>query len=128
MTVRAKAGRRRYILFEFEGLLTPGRFNRTLERELEKRGLQRDKLRLRTVFLQDGVGIVRCSHLYREEVAEALNSLRIEGADIRTLRTSGTLKTLKDWLREKREIRVPGRQRRTKGDVRKRKDSGKTPE
>lgn len=111
MTVRAKIGRRRYILFEYEGGLSYSRFNRALERAFFALGLRKEEAGLRTIVVMDGIGIVRCSHIYRERVTEILNSMKVDGSEIITLRTSGTLKTLKDWLREERDIHLPGRRR-----------------
>lgn len=113
MTVREKTGRRRFILFkasENTGL-GMGRIISLFNRRFRETGFDKSWARFRVIFFEKEVGIVRCSHLATEDVIALINSSKLENAELRTLRTSGTLKTLKDWLRTNRGIMVPGKSR-----------------
>jgi RNase P/RNase MRP subunit POP5 len=111
MTVRDKAGRRRFILFEVAGETTSGmgRVINLFRQRLPEAGLDGREIRFRVIHFENGIGIVRCSHLVRDQVTEMINSTLLTGTELRTIRTSGTLKTLKDWLRDNRGIKVPGK-------------------
>ena len=111
MTVRDKAGRRRFILFEATGEIESGmgRVINLFRRQLPEVGLDGREIRFRVVHFEDGIGVVRCSHLVKDEVVEMINRMSLNGTPLRTLRTSGTLKTIKVWLREHRGIKLPGK-------------------
>ncbi|MCK4613297.1 MAG: hypothetical protein KAU14_00720 [Thermoplasmata archaeon] len=120
MTVREKRGRQRYILFEIQGEepIPRKKVIFSLNRQTREIGFDRREARLRVIFFRDRIGIVRCSHLFKDDVIGILNSIEVDGRMSKTLRTSGTLKTLRDWLREKRGIIVPGKARRMKNKIR----------
>lgn len=118
MTVRSLTGRRRYILFEMENHGEPpmGLVVSTIRKEMSRNDLDPREMRMRIMFFEHGYGIVRCLHMYQNRVIEVLNSTSVGGYQVSTFRTSGTLKTLKVWLREKKGIIVPGKQRGGKAD------------
>ena len=113
MTVRDKAGRRRFILFDIQGNTEVGMggvitvFNNRF-RDL---GIGSREIRFRVIFVGEGVGIVRCSHLAKDDIIALINSTKLDGRELATVRTSGTLKTVKDWLRNNRGITLPARTR-----------------
>ncbi len=117
MTVRDKAGRRRFILFETaeETDAGMGRIISLFNGRFRELGIDRREIRFRVVFVGDGVGIVRCSHVFKDVVLNMINWTELNGVKLKTLRTSGTLKTLKVWLRDHRSITVPGKTRFRKG-------------
>lgn len=43
-------------------------------------------------------GIVRCNHLHKDRCVEILNSMRINGGNVQTVTTSGTIKKAKETL------------------------------
>lgn len=116
MTVRDKAGRRRFILFEVEGETDSGmgRVINLFRGRLPEVGLDGRKIRFRVIHFEAGIGVVRCSHLVKDQVVEMINLTKLNGVPLKTLRTSGTLRTIKTWLREQREIKIPGKTRMPK--------------
>jgi len=128
MTVREKTGRRRYILFTLEksGEIPQETMISVLNRRIRERGLDRRKIRSRLIFFGTGFGIVRCSHIYKEKMIEILNGIGIDGSQVRTIRTSGTLKTLRDWLRERKGVLVPGKRIKNKSNPSLQKNPGDT--
>lgn len=91
MVVKDKRGRRRYVIFRVEGGPIDGRhLSQVLRREFEKG--HEPKL----IQFDGRLGIVRCPHDKRREVTERLNRISQEGLRIVTLRSSGTLKSLRE--------------------------------
>ena len=117
MTVREKAGRRRFIAFHVEGReeLYMGQVISAFNRETERRKLDRSRMRFRVIFFENPFVIVRCSHVFKDHVIDLINSMEFKGRKARTLKTSGTLKTLRVWFREKHDVVVPGKTRRKSG-------------
>ncbi|MDD1767377.1 MAG: hypothetical protein LUQ27_02255 [Methanomassiliicoccales archaeon] len=106
MVVKDRRGRRRYIAFRVhsdspvstEGLL------RALDEESRRSGTKTPKL----IEFDGTFGIVRCSNLDKEKTVEVLTRLdSIAGARVRmeTLRTSGTLLTLREKYAPRRRER-----------------------
>ena len=93
--------RKRYILFQFgeDRGLSRKDFIDVLNGEVNRRGLREYKVWL-TVY-EPPYAIVRCLHTGQKEVTEALNSMQ----NVETLKTSGTIITLKEILR-KRGVKV----------------------
>ena len=116
MTVRDKAGRRRFILFDIPGDPNAGmgRVITLFKDRCGDLGIDRWEIRFRVMYVGEGVGIVRCSHLAKDDIIEMINTTRLGTEDLATFKTSGTLKTLKDWLRTNRGIELPGKTRRPK--------------
>ena len=98
MTGKAKRGKWRYIAFMVDGDRSIGR--RDLVAELSGRGRGSafgERFRL-TVF-ERGLGIVRVPHTEKDFAVSLLSSLdSVRGTPVRvtTLRTSGSIKKLKD--------------------------------
>lgn len=115
MTVRDRAGRRRFILFEATGTVDSGmgRVVNLFKRRLPEVGLNPPEIRFRVVYFESGLGVVRCSHTSRDAVMAMINDSRLDGVPLRTIRTSGTLRTIKDWVLEYRGVRIPGRARKS---------------
>ena len=116
MTVRDKAGRRRFILFDIPGITGAGmgRVITLFNNRFRDLDIDRRDIRFRVVFIGEGVGVVRCSHLAKDDIITMINSTKLDGEQLSTFKTSGTLKTLKDWLMEKRGIQLPGKTRKVK--------------
>ena len=123
MTVRDKAGRRRFILFEIPGDPDAGmgRLITLFNNRFRDLNIDRRDIRFRVVFVGEGIGVVRCSHLAKDDVLNMINSTILNGEQLSTVKTSGTLRTLKDWLKLKRGIELPGK---TRGLKRKRMNEG----
>ena len=98
MTGKAKRGKWRYIAFTIDGDRPIGR--RDLVGELSGRGKGRpfgERFRL-TVF-EHGLGIIKVPHTEKDFAVSLLSSLdAVRGVPVRvtTLRTSGSIKKLKD--------------------------------
>ncbi len=107
MVVKDRRGRRRYIAFRVHSdspVSTEG-FLRALDDESRRAGAKTPKL----IEFDGKTGIVRCSNLDKEKAIGVLSRIgSIDGMNVRveTLRTSGTLLTL-------RERYAPGRRERT---------------
>ena len=83
MTVKCERGRRRYIVFEMTG-------------DVDRHAIVRvipDLPQLRVIYCGEGMAVVRCAPEGRDEVIPAVE-LHFPGS--RSLRTSGTLKSLRD--------------------------------
>ena len=97
MVVKDKRGRRRYVAFEIvphEAVSTEG-IVQVLAAEFSRRGLRAPKL----IQYGKGFGIVRCSNEELARTKEILNAV-IERPEARssTIKTSGTLRTLRDSI------------------------------
>ncbi len=103
MTVKDKIGRRRYIAFRIETHSTRF-FSRDDVISALHRSVSGMQERIRTPHLTifdaaRGIGVVRVKHTEKEKAIELLNSVKsIGGREIKmvTLRTSGTIKTLRE--------------------------------
>ena len=96
MVVKDKRGRRRYIAFALSqgGPITKSGLVTLLREASREREIEEPR-----VIQFDGVkGIVRCSHLLKDETLDILGSLggRSDGIEVRTLSTSGTLRKLRE--------------------------------
>ena len=103
MTVKDRIGRRRYIAFRIE---TPS--TRFFSRDDVINALHRRasgmKERIKTPHLTvfdaaRGIGVVRVKHTDKDRAIDLLNSIKkVDGREIKmvTLRTSGTIKTLRE--------------------------------
>ena len=95
--VKEKTGRNRYILFQ----VIKGQASRRQLNEHFNQSLQGDVPRL---TLYDGIhGIVKCQHYQKDDLITLLESLdwagnRSNKIKIKTLMTSGTIKTLKKYF------------------------------
>ena len=98
MVVKAKVGRKRYIAFEVlaggEGL-TRGRLVKIISSRADELGL---RSRPDVILIEGGKGIVRTDQRNQKDVVSLLNSLTADpsGLSIKTIRASGTIKTLKE--------------------------------
>jgi RNase P/RNase MRP subunit POP5 len=99
--VKDKVGRNRYIAFQVEGGddLEMGDMIRALREAFSS--FPQDT-RPWLVLFQQGQGVVKCSHLHKDDVIRVLQSIRRVGereVRIRTLGTSGTVrKTVRKYL------------------------------
>jgi len=115
MTVKDRIGRRRYIAFRIE---TPS--TRFFSRENVINALHRGASGMKeiiktphlTVFdAARGIGVVRVKHTDKDRAIDLLNSIKkVDGREIKmvTLRTSGTIKTLRE------RYKLPASKRRRK--------------
>ncbi len=94
MTVKDRVGRNRYVAFQVESDPPPGKD--VVIRALKR--ISRDfprEMKPWLVFMDGPRGLLRCSHLFKGEAIQLLQSLsRPEGlgAPVRTLGTSGTIR------------------------------------
>jgi len=93
MVVKDKRGRRRYIAFTVcaETTTSKGQLLYKLRERSSQMGIDEPRL----VQFDGEKGIIRCPHVLKDEMIEMMNSLNGE-MEIRTLATSGTLKSLRD--------------------------------
>ncbi|MFP4546281.1 MAG: hypothetical protein ACLFPN_05460 [Methanomassiliicoccales archaeon] len=91
MVVKEKRGRRRYIAFTVSPTVPRPRIKALLERAAAEVGVGRPKL----IQFDGRKGIVRCNHLDKDGMIEALERAGGEELEIATLRTSGTLRKLR---------------------------------
>lgn len=101
MAVKANEGRWRYIAFKVEGEEPPGR-GELLSALLgmSRRSRLGDDFRI-TVY-ENGLGILKVPHTLKDDAIEVLNSVSAAGGRairVTALRTSGTIKTLKERYR-----------------------------
>lgn len=112
MRVKEKIGRKRYIVFQ----ITIGDFRKDdLEKMIflyARRKFKNFKnLKLNLIKFDGEFGILRCSWKYKNDTIEFLNSMtKIKGKDVdlRTIKTTGTIKKAKKIIRdicERRHIR-----------------------
>ena len=87
MVVKEKRGRRRYIIFEGEGVS---------KREIYQI-INSSDIKLKLAFHTGKYFIIRCPHTEKERVI-ALFTEKGEGK-IRSLKTSGTIKKLKEYIK-----------------------------
>jgi RNase P/RNase MRP subunit POP5 len=105
MVVKDRRGRRRYIAFRVvsESRVSIDDLFRTLGDVSDRSGTRAPKL----IEFDGTIGIVRCSNIEKERTLEMLgrlDSIAQKEAKVELLRTSGTLKT----LRERYAPRKPG--------------------
>lgn len=91
MVVKDRRGRRRYIIFRVEGEDIDRRCLLHLLRHTFPRAEE-----IKLIQFDGKLGIVRCPHLRQQEVIERLNSIANGGVKITALRSSGTLKSLRE--------------------------------
>jgi RNase P/RNase MRP subunit POP5 len=89
MVVKAKRGRRRYIAFETSEAMDAETVSREIISSAVKLGVRTPKL----IQFEGRRGIVRSLEPEMESTLELINSAALP---MRTLRTSGTLKTLRE--------------------------------
>lgn len=95
MVVKARIGRRRYILFEYDGEVNKENFIKEIKKFQE--------IKPWVIHFENKKGILRVSHLFKEKAINILNSMKkINGKDvaIETKKTSGTIKSLKEYLKK----------------------------
>lgn len=96
MVVKAKVGRKRYILFETNEEIKMEDFIKEIRKFKE--------INPWVIYLKNKIGILRVRHLFKEKAINILNSMnKINGKDIkiRTIKTSGTIKSLREYLNER---------------------------
>jgi RNase P/RNase MRP subunit POP5 len=98
MVVKEKRGRRRYIAFETSDVIDAETVSREIISSAVRLGVRPPKL----IQFEGRRGIVRSLEPEREATLELINSAALP---MRTLRTSGTLKTLRErYFVPKRDI------------------------
>ena len=100
MVVKSVRGRRRYISFEVPAETTRNDILAAFESADPRPGS------FKAVTCSKGKAVVRCSPAEREAVAAVMRSM---GPGVRSLRTSGTLRTLRD---ADPDLRVPQKKKR----------------
>ena len=97
MTVKEKIGRKRYILVEMGNKVSKTKMKKIMENILNgKTG----KIRWRLMNIKEKTMIVRVDHKIADSVRKELNGV-IEGVEFKSLRTSGTMKSLKNIQMER---------------------------
>ncbi len=107
MVVKGKLGRRRYILFKvFSGKqVQTGDLIRGLVHYSGKREIDRSRAKPWLISFQEGIpgyGILRCTHWFQQDYIDILNSMEkllYKEVKVTTLKTSGTLKTVREELK-----------------------------
>jgi RNase P/RNase MRP subunit POP5 len=89
MVVKEKRGRRRYVAFETSEIIDAETVSREIISSAVRLGVRPPKL----IQFEGRRGIVRSSEPEKEATIELLNAAELP---MRTLRTSGTLKTLRE--------------------------------
>ena len=98
MTVKSKRGRRRYIVFKM-----PLDADRTsLSRAIP------NLPQVKVIHCDEGMAVVRCSPEGRDEI---ISSIEEKFPDSKSLKTSGTLKTLRDQYGPLGKRRKPSRKK-----------------
>ena len=98
MVVKDKVGRKRYIAFIVKSKkeIKIEELNRAILSAIKNKGLDIYFIKPCIVYFEDNKGILRCSHLAKEETIKVLNSVRSLEISIQTLKTSGTIKGAKN--------------------------------
>jgi RNase P/RNase MRP subunit POP5 len=89
MVVKEKRGRRRYVAFETSEMIDPETVSRAIITSAVKLGVRPPKL----IQFEGNRGIVRSLEPEKEATLELMNTSELR---MKTLRTSGTLKTLRE--------------------------------
>ena len=97
MTVKDKVGRKRYILIETGDRVSKMKMKKIMENILNKKN---EKIRWRVMNIKEKMMIVRVDHKVSDLVRKELNGI-IEGVKFKSLKTSGTMKSLKRMQTEK---------------------------
>ncbi len=94
--IKDKVGRQRYILFSVDGSATRTDVIHAINNFYRKTHDDEDVPWL-TVY-EKNYGIVRCKHTKKEDVINLLNSLKIKNDSVKTIKASGTIKKLKEYI------------------------------
>ena len=97
MTVKDKVGRKRYILIETDDKFSKMKMKKIMENILNGTN---EKIRWRVMNSKEKMMIVRVDHKVSDLVRKELNGM-IEGVKFKSLKTSGTMKSLKRIQTEK---------------------------
>ena len=97
MTVKDKVGRKRYILIETDEQVSKMKMKNIMENILNEKN---EKIRWRVMNSKEKLMIVRVDHKVSDLVRKELNGM-IEGVKFKSLKTSGTMKSLKRIQTEK---------------------------
>ena len=97
MTVKDKVGRKRYILIETDEQISKMKMKNIMENILNEKN---EKIRWRVMNSKEKMMIVRVDHKVSDLVRKELNGM-IEGVKFKSLKTSGTMKSLKRIQTEK---------------------------
>ena len=109
--IKEKVGRRRYILFKLssEDTIRTGEMIKTIVHHTTRRDIDRQKAKPWLIQFTEGeeknpcFGIFRCTHRYKEDFVELLNSIEKvhhKHVTIETIICSGTLRKTRKKLRE----------------------------
>lgn len=101
MVVKEKVGRKRYILFRLESAtISRKEFARALEKCIEGSMSGEGMEGLRLILLNGGKGILMCPHSRKDNVIAVLNGMQSAGMKVQTIRTSGTIRKLKEIIEQ----------------------------
>jgi RNase P/RNase MRP subunit POP5 len=98
MVVRDKVGRKRYIAFDVassDGDLSRTRLSKAIGRKLAESA---HSMPFEVILIAGGRGIARTNQRYATQLSSLLNSFSNDqdGFELKTLKTSGTIRTLKE--------------------------------
>ncbi len=102
MVVKEKRGRRRYIAFRVDSMISDGELLAILNATLTPLGIKVPKV----MQFNGRMGILRCSPLDKDKVISALTERKDRRNKIETLSTSGTLLTLREKYFPETETRA----------------------
>jgi len=92
MVVKENRGRKRYILFSHSSNTSKANIENFIKKEIRILG---GKIRSKLIKLDSKKGIIRVDHNLLTKAREIMNKKKTFG--IKTMRTSGTLKTLEKY-------------------------------
>ena len=92
MVVKENRGRKRYILFSHSSNTSKANIENFIKKEIHILG---GKIRSKLIKLDSKKGIIRVDHNLLTKAREIMNKKKTFG--IKTMRTSGTLKTLEKY-------------------------------
>ena len=93
MVVKEISGRKRYILFSHSGKATKSEMNKFMNTKIRTLG---GKIGCKVIEFNENTGILRVDHQLLTEAREIMNH-ESGSIEIKTMKSSGTLKTLKKY-------------------------------
>ena len=96
MTVKEKVGRKRYILVEMDNKVSKAKMKKIIGTLLNG---TTGKIEWRLMNMKGKTMIVRVDHRIASSVRKELNGV-IEGVEFKSLKTSGTMRSLKNKQKE----------------------------
>ena len=93
MVVKENRGRKRYILFSHSGKSTKNEMNKFIDKKIKLLG---GKIGCKVIEFNENTGIIRVDHQLLAEARRIMNQ-ESGSIEIKTMKSSGTLKSLKKY-------------------------------